>query len=95
MPTACATSNTYGRASTSVPRGHDSPNGCNLPRVRRVDTPNRAHSEAIRKPCRPVVAISSSILAILKLRTTTRSKSIQHKIDVTDLYHGRKVSQRC
>ena len=44
--------------------------------------------EAIRKPCRPVAAISSSILAVMKLRTTTRIKLIKHKINVTDLDHS-------
>jgi hypothetical protein len=37
MPTACVTLNTRGRARASVPRGHDCPSGCSLPRVRRVD----------------------------------------------------------
>ena len=43
--------------------------------------------EAIRKPCHPVTAISSSILAVMKHRATTRGKPIQHKINVTDLDH--------
>jgi hypothetical protein len=45
-------------------------------------------SEAIRKPCRFVAAISSSILAVMKLRATTRIKLIKHKIIVTDLDHS-------
>src|SRR3989441_7201103 len=45
-------------------------------------------SEAIRKPCRPIAAISSSILAVMKLRATTRIKLIKHKINVTDLDHS-------
>ena len=53
-------------------------------------TPERPilFSEAIRKPCRPVAALSRSILAVMKLRLTTRSEPIQHKMNVTDLEHG-------
>src|SRR5712691_4381271 len=45
--------------------------------------------EAIWKPCRPVAAISSSILAVMKLRATTRRKPIKHKMNVIDLEHNR------
>ncbi len=44
--------------------------------------------EAIRKPCRPVAAISSSILAVMKLRATTWRKPVKHKMNVTDLDHS-------
>src|SRR5437867_6734284 len=44
--------------------------------------------EAIRKPCRRGAAISSSLLAVMKLWATTRSEPIQHKVNITDLNHS-------
>jgi hypothetical protein len=45
--------------------------------------------EAIRKPSSAVVHMSSCILAIIKYRTTTLSKPVQHKIHIAHLYHNR------
>src|SRR2546428_12263721 len=45
-------------------------------------------SEAIRKLFRSIAARSCSILAVMKHRATARSKSVQHKIYMTDLDHS-------
>ena len=45
--------------------------------------------EAIRKLFSDVVPISSSILAVMKCMTTAWSKSVQHKMNMTDLHHSR------
>jgi|SRR6516165_1308410 hypothetical protein len=44
--------------------------------------------EAIRKLFSNVVPISSSILAVMKCMATTWSKSVQHKMNITDLDHS-------
>src|SRR6266568_5684677 len=44
--------------------------------------------EAIRKLFRSIAARSCSILAVMKHRATTRSKSVQHKMYMTDLDHS-------
>ena len=46
-------------------------------------------SEAIRKLFRSTATRLRSILAVMKHRTTTMSESVQHKMDMTDLDHGR------
>src|SRR6266852_1314940 len=46
------------------------------------------NSEAIRKPFRTVTAGSCSLLAVMKRRATAGRESIQHKMDITDLYHS-------
>jgi len=48
----------------------------------------RVLSEAIRKLFSNVVPISSSILAVMKCMATTWSKSVQHKMNITDLDHS-------
>src|SRR5438876_2039988 len=44
--------------------------------------------EAIRKLFRSIAARSCSILAVMKHRATARSKSVQHKMYMTDLDHS-------
>jgi len=44
--------------------------------------------EAIRKPCRPVTAISRNILAVVKHRVIARRKPIKHKMNIADLNHS-------
>src|SRR5438128_4861015 len=51
-------------------------------------TRNFVISEAIRKHSSTVVHILSSIRAVVKRGATTRGKPVQHKIDITHLYHG-------
>src|SRR6266852_5944727 len=46
------------------------------------------NSEAIRKPFRTVTTGSCSLLAVMKRRATAGRESIQHKMDITDLYHS-------
>ena len=43
--------------------------------------------EAVRKPLRTVVARSSSILAVMKLRMTAWREPVQHKMYITNLDH--------
>ena len=60
------------------------------PFLRPSQDPNRTEVlEAIRKPFRTVAARSSSLLAVMKHRATAGSKSVQHKMDMTDLDHRR------
>jgi hypothetical protein len=55
-----------------------------------LPTPEPAeHLEAIRKRFRSIAASSCSILAVMKYRATARSKSVQHKMYMTDLNHSR------
>jgi transposase len=49
----------------------------------------KAVLEAIRKLFRSTATRLRSILAVMKHRTTTMSESVQHKLDMTDLNHGR------
>ena len=44
------------------------------------------HLEAIRKPSSAVVPISSSILAVMKGRTTAWSKPVKHTMNIAHLY---------
>ena len=48
----------------------------------------RLLSEAIRKPSRTVTARSRSLLAVMKRRATAGREPVQHKMDITDLYHS-------